>query len=189
MTNIDETNLENFYPSSLTSQASTTDNNKVPFVADIDAITIPENKYHYLCPECNKFPLIDFCKDIKYIKYTCSCFNDKERVIKELIDEINTNSNLLSNSFISTNENDEKKDNYKNGLSCSIHNKKFESFCKTCLKNICEQCQCKEHEYHEIEDIQTINYDEMDILIKKIKEKNINNNEIISSEKKNNKNN
>ena len=178
----DEKNLDNFYPNSVLSQTSTTKNNQVPFNTDIDTITTPENQYHYLCRECHKFPLIDFCKDIKYIKYTCSCVNNKKILIKDLNEEINKNSSLLLNSFISINENNEIKEDYIKGLSCVEHNKSFNSFCKTCFKNICENCSL-DHQFCETENFQKIDEDKMDILIKKIKEKNINYNEIISNEK------
>ena len=74
----DEKNLDNFYPNTFMSQTTTTNNSNVPFKTEIEPIPITENKYHYLCPECHKFPLIDFCKDIKFIKYICSCVNDKK---------------------------------------------------------------------------------------------------------------
>ena len=176
--NDDEQNYDNFYSNSFLSQTSTTNSNKDPFNTEINTITITENKYHYLCPECYKFPLIDFYK----YKYTCSCVNkDKQKTIKHLIDGISRY--YLNNSFISTDENHEKNNDYINGLSCLEHNKIFEYFCKNCLKNLCKECkEKKDHVSHEIEVIQKINKEKMDILKKIIKEKNINYNEIISNE-------
>ena len=43
-------------------------------------ISISENKgdYHYLCPNCYIFPFIEFDESRNIIKYTCSCYNNKE---------------------------------------------------------------------------------------------------------------
>ena len=92
----------------MTQTTETYSSNKEPFSSDFGTIPISDYKYLYLCPECHKFPLIEFCKDIKYIKYTCSCDDNKKKMIKDFIDETNKNS-LLSNSFVSYDNNYEKK--------------------------------------------------------------------------------
>ena len=49
---------------------------------DIENINI--NRDHYLCTRCLKFPFIKFCKDRKHIRLTCSYFNNKKILIKDL---------------------------------------------------------------------------------------------------------
>ena len=53
------------------------------------------NTYNYLCTQCFKFPYIEFCNDRKHIRLTCSCFNNKKIIIKDLF-ELNTNFNIIS---------------------------------------------------------------------------------------------
>ena len=60
--------------------------NKI-FISSIE--TIYNYKYnHYFCNTCHKFPFIKFCKDRKNIRMTCSCFNNKKILIKELFKTI-----------------------------------------------------------------------------------------------------
>ena len=174
----DEKNLDNFYPNSVLSQTSTTKNNQVPFNTDIDTITTPENQYHYLCRECHKFPLIDFCKDIKYIKYTCSCVNNKKTTIKDFIDEIYENIfTLSSGSLLSSSQNIYNKIENIKGLFCEqSYRNKNEGFCKTCLLNLCQDCingHQKEHEIIKYKDIE-IDISRLDKEMKKIQENNLN---------------
>ena len=42
---------------------------------------------HYLCTQCLKFPYIQFYKDRKFIRLTCSCFNNKKILIKDLFEK------------------------------------------------------------------------------------------------------
>ena len=46
-------------------------------------------KNHYLCTKCLKFPFIKFCKDKKYIRVTCSCFNNEKILIEDLLERNN----------------------------------------------------------------------------------------------------
>ena len=105
---------------------------------NLDIENINNNKNHYLCSQCLKFPYIKFCKDKKHIRLTCSCFNNKKILIRDLFDknilsiDNNTNANFLSttNSY----------DDVENELKCKKHNKKFESFSKIYLDNFCKNC-------------------------------------------------
>ena len=57
--------------------------------------------------------------------------------------------------------------NPKNGFMCIKHNKKFKYFCKSCLRNLCDECK----EYEENKDICGYNFlvfEEFDIYNKKI---------------------
>ncbi len=140
--NNDLSKSELFYGSIYNIQVSNSINNKNRLsISNINPI-LKEEEYHYLCPKCYKFPLIEFTKSIKYVKFTCSCYNNKKISIKDLFDEtkdyitINnlSSSNLLSSNIIKYNNNNEE------GFKCKEHNDNFESFCETCLINICDEC-------------------------------------------------
>ena len=91
---------------------------------------------HYLCAQCLKFPYIKFSKDRRHIRLTCSCFNNKTILIKDLFEK-----NILcieSNFFSATNL--YLNINIENELKCKKHNKKFEGFSKICLDNYCQKC-------------------------------------------------
>ena len=110
-------------------------------ISNINPI-LKEEEYHYLCPKCYKFPLIEFTKTLNHVKFTCSCYNNKEISIKDLFDEtkdyitINnlSSSNLLSSNIIKYNNNNEE------GFKCKEHNHNFKYFCETCLINLCDIC-------------------------------------------------
>ncbi len=164
----DKPDLEDFinYNFNVSTNAST---KNTPFISDIESIGTTDYQYLYLCPKCYKFPLIDFCKDYNYIKYTCSCINNKKLLVKDLIDEIDKNNCSLSNSFISNNENMKI---YL--LNCGFHKEKYDCFCKNCLKHFCYKCNHKdEHNNHEIIKFKNIIIDSnrIDKIVKKIKEK------------------
>ena len=139
--NKDLSKSESFYSSNINIQTnnSTNDINKQSF-SNINSILKEEDKYHYLCPKCYNFPLIEFTKSKKYIKITCSCYNNKKILIKDLFDESNnyiTINNLSCSSLLTSNI---IKDN-EEGLICKEHHKYFKYFCKTCLINICNECK------------------------------------------------
>ena len=74
------------------------------------------------------------------MKFTCSCYNNKKILIKDLFDESNnyiTINNLSCSSILSSNI---IKDN-EEGLKCKEHHEYFKYFCKTCLINICNECK------------------------------------------------
>ena len=132
----EEKDLSNFYNSKSNFQIyESTNISNHPFKSEIDPILKTESYYNYLCPKCYKFPFIDFKKDKKYIKFTCSCFNNKKILIKDLLDKSNDYISIknIQNSFFSlsssknlNNENNKKNDE---GLLCTKHNYKFEYFC------------------------------------------------------------
>ena len=78
---------------------------------------------HYICNKCLKFPYIKFCKDIKHIRLTCSCFNNKKILIEELF-KTNSIASSLSIFLSKTNLNI----NIENELICKDHNKNFKVF-------------------------------------------------------------
>ena len=56
-------------------------------LTNIEIETINNDRDHYLCTQCLKFPYIKFCKDRKHIRLTCSCFNNKKILIKDLFEK------------------------------------------------------------------------------------------------------
>ena len=125
---------DSFYCSILNTENDTLTNNINKTISNIDPI-LKEEEYHYLCPKCNKFPFIEFSKSKKYVKLTCSCYNKKNILIKDLFDKSKNYMTIKEFSFL--------KNLYSNnngeGLECKTHLKpdgKFKYFCKTCLINI-----------------------------------------------------
>ena len=119
-------------------------------LSNLDIENINNDRDHYLCTQCLKFPYIKFCKDRKHIRLTCSCFNNKKILIKDLFEknilsiEINSNKNLL---LTTTTLND---DDIENELKCREHYEKFEGFSKIYLNNYCNDCI---DDYNEFDDI------------------------------------
>ena len=151
-------------------------------LSNLDIENINNNRDHYLCSHCHKFPYIKFSKNRKHIKLTCSCFNNKKILIKDIFGknilsiENNSNINLLSTNNLNL------KDDYENGLKCKEHkdtlfndDDKFHCFSKIYLKNYCHSCINGHH--YKIED-KIIKFDDIkieDIKIKQLLNK-INNN-------------
>ena len=119
-------NLSKLYESYSSNISQSKDNINKIFNLDLEPIF---EYHHYLCPNCLKFPFIEFCKDRKNIRLTCSCINinNKKILIKEFLDKINNFD--FESSFISLNiENKNNDKNFENELICKEHNKKFKYF-------------------------------------------------------------
>ena len=174
-------NSGNFYGSFLDDQL--TDNRQIS-IENIETI-LPtyQNFYHYLCPKCQKFPLIEF-KERKNIKKTCLCINNQKIKITDFLNNIESK---IKENFLSSTTDDIKNNNYNylksnkdilsekdeinNGFMCIKHNKKYEYFCKSCLRNLCNKCK-----KHICGSNNLIEFKEIDIYNEKIEEliKNIN---------------
>ena len=133
-------------------------------LSNLDIENINNDRDHYLCTQCLKFPYIKFCKDRKHIRLTCSCFNNKKILIKDLFEknilsiEINSNKNLL---LTTTTLNDD----IENELKCKKHHEKFKGFSKIYLNNYCNDCF---DDYNEFDDI--IMFDDIKIEYIKIEQ-------------------
>ena len=120
--------------SNLNSTAQETNNQ----LADLDIEKIYNNRNHYICTKCLKFPYIKLYKDRKNIRLTCSCFNNKKILIKDLFEknilyiENDSNKDILSKTNLNNNIEDE--------LICKEHNEKFKGFSKINLENYCQYC-------------------------------------------------
>ena len=163
--NQDLSKSESFFGSNFNqTNNSTNDINKQSF-SNINPILKEEDKYHYLCPKCYNFPLIEFFKSKKYIKFTCSCYNNKKILIKDLFDESNnyiTINNLSCSSILSSNI---IKDN-EEGLICKEHHKYFKYFCKTCLINMCDECIIFHDDFPFPHEIIELEYNKIDNIYK-----------------------
>ena len=165
-TNIKEINLQSF--------------------ADFTSIIQEEEEYHYLCPKCHKFPLIEFFKTRKSIQFTCSCYNNKKISIKDLFDKNNNNNYITKNSLpnsclLSTIIKSNNNGFYVDEYSTLKFNDNFKYFCKTCLINISNK---DEHNVapHELIDLKSIKIDKEELnriipLINSNNDDNINENE------------
>ena len=54
------------------SNLSKTSEEIISHLSNLDISNINNNKDHYLCTQCLKFPYIKFCKNRKHIRLTCS---------------------------------------------------------------------------------------------------------------------
>ena len=123
--------------------------NKSPFNTKIEPILKAEEEYHYLCPNCHKFPFVEFTKSKKRVKFTCSCYNDKEIAINELFEEKN---NYITIDNISDSTTIKSVNNYHKGFKCQkCHKDNAGYFCEFCLLNLCKTCMKKEEEHNYIE--------------------------------------
>ena len=153
-------------------------------LSDLDIEKINNIRNHYLCTQCLKFPYIIFCKDRKYIRLTCSCFNNKKILIKDIFEKniifCETNNNLALLSSTNLNLNDE------NELICKKHNKIFKFFSKNYLDNYCQSC-IDNNKFITKYNYDSINFDDIKIEDIKIEQllKKINNNSKIFDESSN----
>ena len=123
------------------------------FNLDIESISM-QKRNHYFCNKCMKFPYIKFCKDRKTIRLTCSCFNNKKFLIKD----------LFSNNYFFSKENFLNINNdlhIENILLCKKHHKKFIGFSRLFLDNYCQSCIYEKNGNDII-----IDFDDMNIEVK-----------------------
>ena len=109
-------------------------------LADLDYTTfLKKDSHHLSCPECEIIPALFIEKDSKNLFSISSGCENKHVVHNMSVREFYKKS-------LKKNEIDEKE----TITLCQEHNEKYESFCKTCHKNICAQCLAKSHQNHNI---------------------------------------
>ena len=155
---------KNFYGSNSEILESSSNNIKEIFNTNIDTIQNKDNYNDYFCTGCLKFPFIQFCKDRKNIRLTCSCFNNKKISIEELF-KINSIENSVSNFLSDTNINVD----YEDELICKEHDKKYVGFSKFFLNNYCEECF---NDMDKFDENDIIKFEDIKIDEKKIEELN-----------------
>jgi hypothetical protein len=79
-----------FYGSKLNilGQTTTEKINKL-FNTNEETIDNNYNDSHYFCAKCHMFPFIKFNKDRKSVRMTCSCFNNKNILLRLINNYIN----------------------------------------------------------------------------------------------------
>ena len=122
-----------FYGESYLNKDQSTERRLSFFNIDIEPI-MSDSSSHYLCTKCLEFPFIEFCKDMKNIRFTCSCFKNKKILIKDILDETLKYIFIKNNSSISYFLTDDEITDYHevsgNGLMNKDKNKKYRGFDK-----------------------------------------------------------
>ena len=167
-----DNNFSNFYGQNLNITTQSTHNINELSNLDIEPISKIDYSNHYICTKCHIFPFIKFCKDRKRIRWTCSCVNNKEILIKDLFNKTNDIfiENSFSNFLSSTTINISNDKDFKDGLLCKEHKLKYESFSRFFFINYCKECKKDKHIIN-FKDIK-INDDKINEIFKKINDNN-----------------
>ena len=109
-------------------------------LSDIDYTAfLKKDSHHLSCPECEIIPAIFIEKDSKNL-FTISSGCENKHVIHNMSVRDFYKKSLTKNEL-----------NEKETITlCQEHNEKYESFCKSCHKNICSQCINSSHQNHNI---------------------------------------
>ena len=91
-------------------------------------ITSDLNNNLLLCPTCKLIPKILINELTEEITYICSSSTNKKKKTYSL-DYISTNTDIIEKNSININS------------KCSLHNKKYVSYCNSCEINICPDCK------------------------------------------------
>ena len=83
-TNLSKSYLGKFFESNSNIMSQST-KDTINEISQLDLEQIYSSE-HYLCSNCLNFPFIKFCKDRKNIRWTCSCFNNKKILIKDIFE-------------------------------------------------------------------------------------------------------
>ena len=95
---------------------------------------------HYLCNQCLKFPYIKFCIDSKNIRLTCSCYNNKKILIKDLLDKNSLYIKKRNYPLSLTNLRNINNEDIEYELICKKHKQKYIGFSKIFYENYCQFC-------------------------------------------------
>ena len=107
-------------------------------LANLDYTTfLKKDSHHLSCPECTVIPALFIEKDSKNL-FSISSGCENKHVVHNISVRDFYKKSLKKNEI-----------NEKDTITlCQEHNEKYESFCKTCHKNICAQCISKMHQNH-----------------------------------------
>ena len=112
---------------------------------------LKKDSHHLSCPECEIIPALFIEKDSKNL-FSISSGCENKHVVHNISVRDFYKKSLKKNEI-----------NEKETITlCQEHNIKYESFCKSCHKNICEQCLSQSHQNHNIikfKDLQPSNDD------------------------------
>ena len=131
------------------------------------------NELRLSCPMCELIPAIFVDKKSKNIYQVSSACENRHLLSNIPIRNYYQHCIALKNS----------SKNSINDFTCIKHNEKYNSFCKTCQKNICQECTNSEHKTHFISNFYELlpNNDEIAQLKKSI-EQEINDLEVFLTE-------
>ena len=109
-------------------------------LADLDYTTfLKKDSHHLSCPECEIIPALFIEKDSKNL-FSISSGCENKHVVHNISVRDFYKKSLTKNEI-----------NEKETITlCQEHNEKYESFCKSCHKNICAECLNKSHQNHNI---------------------------------------
>ena len=111
------------------------EDNKIPEKSNLSQDC---NNLRLACPECDLIPALFFDVKSKNIYQISAACENKHLVYNSPVKEFYDKYMKL-------------KDTSKNTLNdfiCSKHNSNYNSFCKSCQKNICKECSDTEHKNH-----------------------------------------
>ena len=108
--------------------------------AEFDYTTfLKKDNHHLSCPKCEIIPALFIEKESKNLFSISSGCENKHVVHNMSVRDFYKQS-------LTKNEINEKE----TITTCQEHNEQYDSFCKTCHKNICSQCFSKSHQNHNI---------------------------------------
>ena len=100
---------------------------------------LKKDSHHLSCPECEIIPALFIEKESKNL-FSISSGCENKHVVHNISVRDFYKKSLTKNEI-----------NEKETITlCQEHNVKYESFCKSCHKNICEQCLSNSHQNHNI---------------------------------------
>ena len=107
-------------------------------LSDIDYTAfLKKDSHHLSCPECEIIPALFIEKDSKNL-FSISSGCENKHVIHSISVRDFYKKSLTKNEI-----------NEKETITlCQEHNEKYDSFCKSCHKNICSQCANSMHQNH-----------------------------------------
>ena len=120
------------------------------------------NELRLSCPMCDLIPAIFVDKKSKNIYQVSSACENRHLLSNMPIKNYYQHCITLKNS----------SKNSINDFTCIKHYEKYNSFCKTCQKNICQECICSEHKNHFISNFYELfpNNDEISQLKKSVEQ-------------------
>ena len=110
---------------------------KLSNISNTENTSLNSNDLRLSCPNCDLIPALFFDFNSKNIYQISAACENKHLItnmpVKEYYDKCMKSKN--------------SKDTF-NDFICFKHNSNFNSFCKTCRKNICKECSDSEHKNH-----------------------------------------
>ena len=110
---------------------------KLSNISNTENTSLNSNDLRLSCPNCDLIPALFFDFNSKNIYQISAACENKHLITNMPVKEYYDKRMKSKNS----------KDTF-NDFICFKHNSNFNSFCKTCRKNICKECSDSEHKNH-----------------------------------------